>query len=62
MHEQETVLIYCATSKCSDRQVDHIFDANSDNEALEFAKAHGWYFVEQAQTEIVLTLDKRVLN
>ena len=55
-------MIYCATSDCGGRQVDHVFDANSDNDAFEFATAQGWYFVEQAQTEIVFVPDERVLN
>ncbi len=35
---------------------------DSDNGALEFAKSQGWWFVEQAQTEVVFIPDTRVLH
>jgi len=62
VYEQETVLTYVATSNCGGREVDHIFESHSDDDALDFATSQGWWFVEQAQTEIVFTPDERVLN
>ena len=39
-------MIYCATSKCDGREVDHVFESSSDEDALEFAASQGWYFLE----------------
>jgi len=40
-------MIYCATSIIDGLEVDHIFDLDTDDEAVKFAKAQGWYFVEE---------------
>ncbi len=56
-------MIYCATSTCDGREVDHVFESDSDDEALEFAESQGWYFVEQeTDIELVFIPDTRVLH
>lgn len=43
-------MIYCATSFIEGLEVDHLFDAETDEAAIEFATAQGWYFVEEDVT------------
>ena len=54
MRLQGCVLIYCATSICQGIEVDHIFEAKDDEEAMKFIELNGWELLrEELATDVV---------